>query len=149
MPGPNPLVALGKLNRLRGSIMIPKFPQLNITASCLGRDGIRMAYEGNLTDMLPQMVGQVQSPSVYLPASLSVQIVKTLPIASAYYQQMLDDCDMGDITFRADASNLPPFEIQNCSIQALEGFDANGTSAAWPIRFGGTWYVNSSLWNLG
>lgn len=149
MAGPNPLIALGKLNRLRGTVLIPKFPGLNISAPFLGKEGIRVAYEGNLVDMLPQMAGQVQSPNVYLPASLTIQLVKTTALATAFYRQMLDDCDMGDITFRADASNLPPFELSNCGLSSLEGFDANGTSAAFPIRIAGTWFVNSTLWNLG
>lgn len=68
--GPIPLLSLGTLNRLRGTILIPLRPELNISATQLGRDGIKLAVEGNITDMLAQMAGQVQSQSVYSPATI-------------------------------------------------------------------------------
>jgi len=146
--GPNPLINLGKLNRLRGTVLIPLYPQLNITAPSLGRDGIKLALEGNTTDMLPQMVAQVQSQNVYMPAMITIALVKTTPLANLFKRQWELDSNIGDITFRSDASQLDPYEFSNCAIERAPGLDASGTSALLEIVISGTYYINSNLFNL-
>lgn len=146
--GPNPFAALGNLNRLRGTILIPLRPELNVTASQLGKDGIRLSVEGNSTDMLPQMVGAVQSQAPYLMARLTVALIKTQPLANLYKRQYETDSNLGDITFRTDASQLDPFTFSNCAIETVDGIDASGTSAMFGISISGTYYINSNLWNL-
>ena len=148
MPGPNPIVALGNLNRLRGTILIPLRPTLNVTAPFLGKEGIKLSFEGDLTEMLGQMVGMVQSQNVYLPATLTFALVKTTPLANAFKRQIETDSNLGDITFRSDASTLDPYQFSNCSIEGVEGIDASGSSAAFPLRIKGTYYANSNLFNL-
>lgn len=148
MAGPNPLLSLGTLNRLRGTVIIPLRPQLNLTAAQLGREGIRLAVEGNITDMIQQMAGQVQSPNVYLPATLTVALIKTQPLANLYKRQYESDSNLGKVTFRSDAKELDPFEFENCAIEGVEGVDASGQSALFGVRISGTYFINSNMWNL-
>ena len=147
MAGPNPLLNLGSISRLRGSLTFPAFPQLNITAPYLGREGIRLALEGDSTQMLAQMVGMVQSQEVYLPASISIALVKTVSLANLFKQKWESDSNLGDCTFRSDASQLDPFDFSNCAIEGIPGLDASGTTAMFDIRIKGTYYVNSNLFN--
>lgn len=42
----NPLIPQGTLNRVRASVVWPSFPNLNVTASYLGRMGIRLSLDG-------------------------------------------------------------------------------------------------------
>jgi hypothetical protein len=147
MAGPNQLIQLGSLSRLRGSVTINDFPELNITAPFLGRDGIRLAVEGDTTQMLGQMVGMVQSQEVYLPASITIPIVKTTALANLFKQKWESDSKLGDLTFRGDASQLDVFDFYNCAIENFGGLDASGTSAVINLSIKGTYYVNSNLFN--
>ena len=147
MAGPNSLVPLGTLNRLRGTVLFPSFPQLNITAPYLGREGIRLTIEGDTTQMIPQMTGMVQSQEVYLPATLLITLVKTTPLAVLFKQKMESDSNLGQVTFRSDAINIPPYDLINCAIEGFEGLDASGSNASFPIRIKGTYFTNSSLFN--
>lgn len=146
--GPNPLVSLGTLNRLRGTLIFPDHPELNVSAAYLGREGIRLAVEGDSTEMLPQMAGMVTSQNVYLKATISVALIKTQPLAALFKARMEFSSVLGGCTFRSDASNLPPYEFVNCAIENMEGIDASGSNAAFPLRIAGTYYINSDLWNL-
>ena len=147
MAGPNPLVALGVLNRMKGSVVIPAFPQLNITAPFLTREAVRLAIEGDLAQMLPQLAGMVISQEVYLTATLLIGLVKTTPLVALYKAQMESNSTLGDVTFRSDATNIPPYTFNNCALEGFDGLDASGTNAAFPIRIKGTYYVNSNLFN--
>ena len=49
----NPLINPGNINRVRGSIVIPAHTNLNVTAAYLGKDGISVAPEGDVTTTLP------------------------------------------------------------------------------------------------
>ena len=146
--GPNPLAALGNLNRLRGTILVPAAPELNITAPYLGKDGIKLSFDGNFADMLAQMAGAVISQNVYVMANLTVALIKTQPLSALYKARGEFNSSIGDITFRSDAANLPPFEFANCAIEQVDGVDASGQSALYGIRISGTYYINSNLWNL-
>lgn len=142
----NPLIKLGSLSRLRGSLTISDYPELNVTAPFLGRAGLSMAINGDLTQMLPQMVGMVQSQEVYLPVRITVPLVKTMQLANLYKRKWESDSNLGDCTFRGDATNLDAFDFVNCSIENLEGYDAGGTSGSVTIIIAGTYYVNNNLW---
>lgn len=146
--GPNPLVALGNLNRLRGTILFPDNPSLNITAPYLGKEGIKLGFEGDFADMLGQMAGSVISENVYVMANLTVALIKTQSLAAAFKSKFEVSSILGPCTFRSDAANLPPFDFANCAIEAVDGVDASGTSALFGIRIKGTYYINSELWNL-
>jgi hypothetical protein len=145
MAGPNPLIQLGFLNRVKASVKFSTLPQFNITAPVLGRDGISMAIEGNMTEMLEQMVGMVPSQNVYLPATITAAIVKTTPLANLLKAQWESNSLLGDATIRVDATQLAPFQFTNCSIENFGGMSANGSSATYNLLIKGTYYVNSSL----
>lgn len=142
----NPLVKLGFINRLRGTLTFADFPELNVTAPFLGRYGLNMAINGDVTQMLPQMVGQVQSQEVYLPVLVTVPLVKTTTLCNLYKKKWESDSNLGDCTFRGDATQLDPFDFTNCSIAHIDGLNAGGTVGTATITVAGTYYVNLALW---
>jgi hypothetical protein len=148
MAGPNPLVNLGTLNRVLGTLLFNDFPSLNITAPYLTREAIRLAIEGDTTDMLPAMTSMVQSQNVYLKATISVGLVKTTPLVPLFKAKMESDSNLGSISFRSDTKNIPSYDFANCAIEGFEGLDASGTNIAYPLRISGTYYVNSNLFSL-
>ncbi len=58
----SPLVSQGTISRIRGSLIVPNFPNLNITAPYLGKMGIHLSFEGSATPMIDTMTGRVTSP---------------------------------------------------------------------------------------
>lgn len=143
----SPNVPQGMLNRIRASVIIPSFPQLNITAPFLGRPGISMVRNGPVTTSLPTMTGAVQSPEPYQPVRISASLIKAQSLAAAWQAQEQLNSLLGDIVVRPDATPLTPYPITNCSLDNVEELRFNGETEAYAISISGYYLVNSSLWN--
>src|ERR1700752_1022972 len=102
MAGPNPLVNLGTLNRLRGSLIFAQFDALNISASFLTKAGIRLWIEGDRAEMCRQMVSVVQSQNVFLKATIMVGLVKPTALVAAFKNKMESDSNLGNVNFISD-----------------------------------------------
>ena len=143
----NPLVNLGTLNRLLGSVVWTSNPSLNVTASYLGKEGIRLALEGESTVFLPTMVGAVTSQEPYLMIGLTLHLLKTQPLANAYKAAMETNAQIGDGTVRPDSKALSPYEIVNCAIQSVRELNFSGDDAGYAVTLRGYYWINSGLWN--
>lgn len=64
--GPIPLLSFGTLNWLRGTIPIPLRPELNISATQLGRDGNRVLGAARLIGTPGERVVQETVPSGHI-----------------------------------------------------------------------------------
>jgi hypothetical protein len=144
----NPLVDQGVVNRIRGSVVIPLLPALNISAPYLGKEGISLTLEGETTTYLPTLTGGARSPEPYQMAAIVVELLKTQALSSAFKAQMELDAFIGDITVRPDSSPLAPYVFTNCSIGNVERLLFNGTTAAFMISLKGIYIINQTLWNL-
>ncbi len=143
----NPLVAQGTLNRVRASVTWNDHPELNITAPYLGRDGIRMALEGNSVAQLPTMTGIVTSPEPYLMIGLTIHLLKTQALANQYKLQMENISLLGNGTVRPDVSvGLEPYDILNCSIESVRELNFSGSDDGFVISCRGFYVVNNALW---
>lgn len=143
----NPLITQGTLNRLRASVVVPSAPTLNITASYLGKEGIRIAFDGNAVTFINTMVGAVTSPEPYQMVTITLHLIKTQGLASVYKKQWETNAQIGNITVRPDTSSLPPFGIQNCAIENVPDLDFSGASADFPVTIRGYYTVNSDLYD--
>jgi hypothetical protein len=144
----NPQLDLGSLNRLRGSLTFASYPNLNVSASFLGRGGVSLAQEGDAVEYLDAMTGGVTSPQPYIRGGINVDLLKTLATAGLWITQMQTDARVGQVTFRADASALPDFILTNASITTLGTISGNGSAAGIPFVLRGYLLMNSTLWNL-
>ena len=144
----NPLIALGTLNRLRGAVLFPSYPNLNVTASYLGRQGISLSLEGESTGMIPAMTGAVTSPAPYIMASCSIALLRTQNLATQFKAQLELQSLIGDFTVKADASVHPDYQITNAAIQSVREMTFAGDDPVWMVTLRGTYYINSYLWNL-
>ncbi len=144
---PNPLVAQGSLNKLRASITWSSFPALNVTASFLSKEGIRIVFQGDSVTYMPTMTGQVTSLEPYMGMECTVNLVKSQPLANLYKQQMELNALLGDGTIRPDAVPLSPYQIINASIKGVRDLDFSGEHALFAVQLGGYYLVNSSLFN--
>lgn len=145
MPSPN--IQQGTLNRIRGSMTIPLFPKLNVTAPFLSPEGINLTPEGDLVDTIPTMTGTVPSPNPYQMFTVEVALLKSQNFSDLYKQKIAVDAYVGDVFVRPDTTTMSPWQIQNCSIVNAAPGRLNGTNVAYLITIRGYWQVNSSLYD--
>lgn len=144
----NPLINLGQLNRLKSTIVIPNLPQLNITPSFIGQEGLRVAPEGDATGRLPAMTGVVNSPEPYIPVTIQVPLLKTLGLSDLYKQQLETDTQLGDLTVRPDVTRgLGIFSFTNGAIMNVGEMDFGGRSYVFGVSIQAVWLINADLWN--
>lgn len=146
MPTGNPLIAQGTLNKVRASVSFTSLPQLNVSASFLGDDMIRIALEGDAVTYINTAAGAVTSPEPYIPASVRIALLRTQALAASFKAQMENTALIGDYTVRTDAPNFPPYSFTNGGIRRIEDIEINGKNAGWVILLGGYYLVNQSLW---
>lgn len=144
----NPQIFQGTLNRLRGSVVVPNFSNLNVTAPFLGRAGISIGFEGETTDALPQMTGTVQSPRPYQMITVTMALLKTQSLAAQWEAQRQTLSVIGDITVTTDTSTLPDYTFNNCAISNVRELSFAGEDAGFVVTIHGYYPINSSLWSL-
>ena len=142
----SPNVPQGTINRLKGSIVIPDFPSLNITASFLGKEGFSASFGAPATDQIPTMTGVVNSPAPYRPVAITIHLLKSQGLSQGWKAQEELSTILGPITFRQDVANAAPWLFDNCALAGLQSINVNGMDAGYVIAINGVWYINSSLW---
>jgi len=143
----SPLVAQGTLNRLRGSITFPLFPQLNITAPYMGEEGINITPEGEIVETFGTMTGTVQSPAPYQMMTVEVELLKTQSFSDLFKNQLEVLSTVGPFVVRPDASTLSNYQIQNGAIIQASPGRLNGKNVGFMVTFRGFYLVNAALFN--
>lgn len=143
----SPQIAQGTLNRLRGSITFPNFPQLNITASFLGDEGIGLNPEGDIVDNLPTMTGTVTSPAPYQMITAEVELLKTQGLSNQFKNQLETLATLGPMVVRTDAATLGNYYVHNTSIYMASPGRMNGKSVGFMIGLRGFYQVNAQLFD--
>jgi hypothetical protein len=149
----DPLVPLGSLNRLRASVVWNDFPQLNITSSYLGTEGIRLGLDGLAVTFLPAMTGTVASPEPFQMITLAANLLKTQRLADLYKSQMEIDARIGNGTVYPDVAvgqnGLGVYQINNCAIESVAELNFAGTDAGFRVTMRGYYLINAALWGSG
>lgn len=143
--GLNPLIPQGILNRVRGSLQIPDFSNLNVTAPYLGPEGISLSRESPANTNLPTMTGIVPSPEPYQQVLLTVALNRTQGLASLYEQQFQANTYLGLVVVRTDAATLPTYNLYSMSLVTVGELRFNGTTPMYGIELRGYYPVNSSM----
>jgi len=143
----NPKVSQGTLNKVRASVVFTDNSDLNVTASNLGKAGVSLSFQGNMSELIGTMTGTVTAPEPYVQAELTLNILKTQGVADVYKQAVEDNCVIGDIVVTPDASTLGNFQLVNCAIMTLQELAFAGTDPVMQIRIQGSYEVNNSLWS--
>lgn len=142
----NPLVSVGLINRLFASVIWPAYPQLTVTASFLNKDGIRIAIDGEATRFLPAMVGAVPSPEPYQLVTITINLLKSQPLAALYKAQYESSTLLGSVTIYPDTTTLPPYTFVNTALESVRELNFSGEDAGWVVVARGTYYVNQQIW---
>lgn len=144
----NPLIDQGVLNRIRANLEIPNFPELNITAETLTKEGMTFSLEGASVQYLENMTGASRSLEPYQMVTGEVSIPKTSSIVALYKAKYESDCSLGPVSLISETTGVPDYDFQNFSIVGLRPMKLNGTEIQWVISMRGTYAINNSLFNL-
>lgn len=143
--GLNPLIQLGQLNRVRGSVSFPNFSGLNVTAPYLAPEGIMFTRKGQTTTNLPAMVGIVPSQEPYQMVGLAISLLRTVGLAQVFETQLQNNSYLGPATVRPDAATLSPYNFLAVSIIDIGELRFNGTTPIYGVELEGYYPVNSSM----
>ena len=144
----NPLIVQGTLNRIRGSVVVPSYPGLNVTAPYLGKPGISLALEGNATTQIGTMTGSVTSPEPYMMVAVRIALLRTQSLSGAWKAQMESVSTIGAITVNPDTSAFPSYTFTSCAIESVGEQRYDGTDPGFLITLSGVYQINASLYNL-
>ncbi|RTO96814.1 hypothetical protein [Enterobacter roggenkampii] len=142
----NPLVPQGFLNRVRGAVSVTDFPELNVTASYLSKDGISLRPDNAATDIIGTMTGTVGSQATYQQVTLTVHVLKTQGLAASYQRKFATDTSLGELVVTPDATTFDNYTLLNSYLLNFNELPFNGTSAEFVITIGGYITVNDNLW---
>lgn len=141
----NPLTPQGTLNRALTSVSVINFPELNVTTGFFGVKVARLTFEGDASDYLATLAGAVPSPRLYQMVTLLMYLNKSQFLAAAWEQQRLVNAIIGDVNVVTDSPVLPPYYLQNCTLQNVSDLDLTGESNDYPVMLKGTYNINASL----
>lgn len=145
---PNPMIRPGILNRVRASAKFTDYPQLNVSASYLAKEGVEISFQGNIVEPLPAMTGVVQSPQPYVLAQAKIHLLRSQALASQYKTQIELDAILGDVRLYTDSSTFGEFDLVNTAITSVGDMTFAGGDPGVVITLTGTYYVNSSMWDI-
>lgn len=145
----NPLLSQGTLNRVRGSIIVPTYPNLNVINGNLGKMGIRLAIQGDATQFIDTMTGMVTSPEPYLPAVITVHLLRTQSLGALWRSQEESQTSvLGQVTVVTDSVTWSEYDFVNCGITSITDMPFDGTDPGYVIGIRGTYPINAAMFNL-
>jgi hypothetical protein len=144
----NPNVQQGTLNRVRGSIIIPNFPLLKITAPFLGESFISMDLEGEFVTKTKTATGTVDGPEPYVMAHITVGLLRSQALANNWMEQAKSTCELGTIYIHSDSAAFQKQTVHNVSLMKLPPGEFNGKSPEVKLALVGTFFINNNLWSL-
>ena len=151
MSNSSPNVPQGTLNLLRPSVLWVSYPQLNVSAGFLAKAMLTLAFEGDFTTEIEVQTGLVQSPEPYVATSITMNLLRTQPLAAQYQLQWLANTVLGDCTVRGDVAGgsggLSSFYLNNCAIKSVRELSFAGKDPSLVVMCRGYYNVNANLYN--
>jgi len=144
----NPQIQQGTLNRVRCSVVVPSNSALNIASSYMGQSFASLEFEGSFSDQIMTATGVVNSPEPYVMASISVGLLRTQALSSAWLAQAQTQSDVGDITIHSDSAAYGYITISNCVISTYNPGAFDGKDPVVRLSLRGVLYSNNALWDM-
>ncbi|WP_336240442.1 hypothetical protein [Citrobacter werkmanii] len=145
---PNPKISAGVLNRVRASVKYASVSGLNVSASYLAKEAIEISFQGNIVEPLPALTGVVQSPQPYIMVQARIHLLRSQSLGTLYKKQLETNALIGDCRLYTDSSTLGDFDMTNTAITSVADMSFAGGDPGFVITLTGTYYVNSSMWDL-
>ena len=144
----NPLINLGTLNRVRASVVFPSFTSLNITSSQMGRRFVSLMFDEDFVQQIQQGVGIINSPEPYVMATVTCDVLRTLPLAQAFISQLEQTAVLGPVYVHSDTSAFPKRTVYNASVLKADPGAYDGVNGVLALTIRGVFYPNNTLWNF-
>jgi hypothetical protein len=155
----------GVLNRISAYITFTAPPgnpfgtALDVAAGSLGKEGIRMAFEGNATDYFPTMTGAVPSPVPYQICTVTVNLLKTQNLGNAYQNAFYTNTLLGMATIHPDVpaagsalsqtgtsnAGIAPYTVFNCVLESVRDMTFSGEDPLFVVTLKGYVQMNAIL----
>jgi hypothetical protein len=159
-----PQITQGVLNRIRAHVTVAGVGNnvLDVPATSLTREGIRLTLEGNASDYFPTMTGAVPSPTPYQIATLTLNLVKTMPVSWLYQNQFQTNCLLGQVTVYPDVATVATqvvalgqttslgigvYVLYNCVLESVNAMAFSGEEPSYVVTIKGYILVNSNFFN--
>jgi len=136
----------GTINRLRSGYSFVDHPELNVTAAFLGKDGITLTPQGDVTHVIPTLTGLVNSPEPYQIMEVTIHLVRSMALADRFKKQIENLSTVGDSIARSDSTAMSDYQLSNTSIKSVDAIKQNGEDAGWMIHLQAVYLINSSLY---
>lgn len=129
------------LNKLYTKAIFSDAPELNVTAYDMGEDMIGATLNEPIVNRLPTATGTVGSLAIIVGVDISISILKTRPVFSAFTNRMLENGYIGGTVTIYDDTNTP-YTIKDVSFTMNEIPNVNGTNPAVTFLVQGNLEVN-------
>lgn len=129
------------LNKLYTKAVFTNAPELNVTAYDMGENMISATLEDEVVNRLRTAVGTVGSMAIFVPVTVSIDILKTSTAIDEYASRILSNAFIGgDLTVYNDVNS--PYTIKDVSISLKELGAMNGTQPSVTFEVKGNLEVN-------
>src|SRR5208282_5158954 len=130
------------LNRLRISVVWSFYPELNVRASCLGVEGIRITFR-NAPPLLSLPDADISSET-YLLVEMEIYLLRTQKLAAMYKSHMERSNLLGLCSVRTDSVDLGIYQFIDCSIRSIGPLIINGDDVTFVVTISGRYLINTN-----
>lgn len=138
----------GPLNRIRAAVNVQNTPTLNIIAQNMGGGFVTVALQGEAAGLIGTGTGGVATLEPYQMATVTVDLLRTQPLCSAWFTQMQTNSAVGPITVYPDTTAFQPVPLDNCVIHNIDLGAWDGKNPVTRLTLSGIFYINSAAWSL-
>ncbi len=143
-----PIVQQGTLNRVRASVVIPSFPQLNVLASYMSNSFVSAKPQGDFAELIETATGGVPSPEPFVKMLITVGLLRTQNRGEIWQEQAEVGSYIGDVVVHSDTSAFLQRTYYDCIIQKIDPEAYDGRNPENRLTIIGIYRINNSLWNL-
>lgn len=144
---PSPLVNQGFLNRVKGAVNVTDDPDLNVTASYLGTDGISLRPDTAAADVIPTLTGTVGSQAPYQQVTLTVHMLRTQALSAAWQNRFSTSTALGEIEVTPDASTFNSYTVLNAYLTNFQEINITGRDPGYVAIISGYIVTNNDMWD--
>jgi hypothetical protein len=143
----NPQVSQGTLNRIRTHVVPVSFPNLQITASYMGKDMAEITFDDVFVDQEPTGTWFVNSPRPFVMGTLSVTVLRSQSLGNLWLAQIQLNAQIGDVATYADSAPFQTITLGDCSVTGFAPGKYDGGDPGVKLTLKGGLYVNGQLWS--
>lgn len=142
----HPTVTQGTLNRLRASIVVPSYSNLNASSSNMGKNFTTVEFDGDFALLLETATGAISSPEPYVMANVTVDLLRTQAVSGAWLAQGQTQSEIGNVQIHPDTTAFPVITINDTIIRNVHPGEYDGQNPVVRLDLRGVFYLNNNLW---